>query len=187
MDTAPDLLETRSALGWRPFGDAIPLPARRRTPAPTAPPPRAAVSPAAAPRGLPLWLPFAVALVIGALVALIALVTAPDAAPDAVGATPVRVLDEGTLARPGAATVVPLGSSPLLGDWAGYAWSDRPGATPRRPGRRARAVEGRPFAPERVSDLKANPFTLAQRVPRSAARPWHPRKVGDLKVNPFTN
>lgn len=186
MDTRPDIPETRSARGWRPFGDAIPMPARRRAPSRLTREPAAGGDRAARARRFPLWLPLLVALIIGAVAALVALAVKDDPARDGVGATPVLVRDTGATAELEVRRSVVAPQSRFGEAGPTYSWSDAPSAAPRRPPNRARAAPGRAFAPRRVSDLKANPYVVARHVRPGRARPWHPRKVSDLKANPFS-
>jgi|GEM_PF-2638803 len=161
----------RSALGWRPFGDDLPMPAPRH---PTRParPPRAATPRAISP--VPLWLPFAVAIGVGALVGLVAASLSVARSGD-VPARPAPVVVS-------ALAVGLAGSSEPWPEAVGA----RQAAVP-APVSPAPRTEGAPrvFAPERVSDLKANPF-VAQRAPsRAPLLVFDPQRVSDLKANPY--
>ncbi|MCB9731662.1 MAG: hypothetical protein H6745_03395 [Deltaproteobacteria bacterium] len=212
MDTLPEIdpPETKSAKGWKPFGDAPPRPVvGARTPP---------VLPRSAPaRHFPLWMPPIAGLVVGGLVAVLAAVF--GGGPEPAGAPPARgpaPSGETLLADPGAtpddeglvddlpgddelaaAPDAPLAASP---EGEGDGSAPAPGAEPDevvaadapapgaadRPTLGARRTPGTragyDFDPRKVSDLKRNPYRAFNPVDWS----WTGfRRMSDTKGNPY--
>ncbi len=194
MDTDPQLpaISARPTRPWRPFGDRPPLPPpRRRAPAP---PLRAPTPPRIA---FPLWLPTVVALLLGGIIWLVVGLQ-PEHVPRA-PRTPVRPPAAASLSVEAPATATESASvvsqSPVPAEVAPAVASapaplqrrvDGRTSRPRRAFRAARTeLPSRPFRPQRVGDLKSNPYGGVEAPSPGGVRWPFYRKVPDLKPNPY--